>query len=284
MKHKFAENFQYIIDTVFFTLEQYLPQHENIWKYFPRHQNRLKDFPIVLEDIYTNKVGLPVSKPFPDWTAPQELPTKPMIGVSCRLELLGPEHSLDLWEAFSHDTEGRNWTYMSYGPFLDIKSLEEWLQSLTGKQDPITHAVVDLQIGKAVGLAAFLHINPDFGAIEIGHVNFSPLMQRSINSSEAIILMVRKAFELGYRRLEWVCHTLNSPAATAAKRYGFCYEGVFRNYNVTKGHNQDIAWFSITEEEWPELDAVFTKWLSLAHSNEYQSLSKMVEELKAKND
>jgi RimJ/RimL family protein N-acetyltransferase len=229
-------------------------------------------------------LGQPVSKPFPDWTAPKELPTKPMLGVSCKLELLGPEHSLDLWEAFSHDKEGRNWTYMPYGPFQDLGQFEEWLLSLTGKKDPITHVVVDLKTGKPVGLAAFVHLNPDLGAIEIGHVNFSPLMQRSTISSEAIILMARKAFELGYHRLEWTCHTLNSNAVTAAKRYGFCYEGVFRNYTVTKGHNQDLAWFSITEEEWPELNDVFTKWLSMAHNNEHQSLSKMVEESKTKSN
>jgi RimJ/RimL family protein N-acetyltransferase len=253
-----------------------------VWKDLPRHQNRLKDYPTVHEDIYTNELGLPVSKPCPEWKAPQELPLQSMIGESCMLELLDPKHIADLWEAFSHDKEGRNWTYMPYGPFLDTKSFDEWLQSLTGKQDPITHAVIDLKTGKAVGLAAFINIIPDFGAIGIGHVNFSPLMQRSTISSEAIILMARKAFELGHRRLEWVCHKLNSEAVSAAKRYGFCYEGVFRNYLVTKGHNQDIAWFSITEEEWPKLDVIFTKWLSLAHNNEYQSLSNMIENMKSR--
>jgi len=263
---------------------QYLPQHEQVWKEFPSYQNRLKDYPIIHEDVHTNELGLPVSKPVLNWKAPQELPLRSMIGKSCMLELLAPKHSADLWEAFSHDKEGRNWTYMPYGPFLDTKSFEEWLQSLTGKKDPITHVVIDLKTGKAVGLAAFIYINPDFGTIEIGHVNFSPVMQRSTISSEAIILMARKAFELGYRRLEWVCHTLNSQSVAAAKRYGFCYEGVFRNYLVAKGHNRDIAWFSITEEEWPKLDIVFTKWLSLAHNNEHQSLSKMVEEVKAKDN
>ncbi len=265
-------------------LGQYLPKHEQIWNEFPRYQNRLKDYPIINEDVFTNELGLPVSKPVLNWKPPQELPTQTMIGKSCMLELLAPKHTGDLWEAFSHDKEERNWTYMPYGPFQDLDQFEEWLLSMTGKKDPITHVVVDVKTGKAVGLAAFMHINPGFGTIEIGHVNFSPLMQRSTISSEAIILMARKAFEMGYRRLEWTCHTLNSNAVAAAKRYGFCYEGVFRNYTVTKGHNQDLAWFTITEEEFPELDIIFTKWLSLALNNEHQSLSKMVEELKAKNN
>jgi len=240
-------------------LGQYLPHHEEVWKEFPRNQNRLKDFPIVNEEVFINDFGLPVSKPVVNWKPPQELPSRPMLGKGCRLELLAPKHTLDLWLEFSHDKEGKQWTYLPYGPFHEQNLFEEWLKSLTGKKDLITHAVVDLSTGKAVGLAAFMFINPEFGTIAIGHVNFSPLMQDSAISSEAIILMAKKAFELGFRRLEWFCHTLNSQSVSTAKQLGFSYEGVFRNYRVIKGHNEDIAWFSITKEEWTELEEVFTK-------------------------
>ncbi len=249
-----------------------------MWKEFPSYQNRLRDFPTIHEDIFTNDLGLPVSNPVTDWKPPQELPSKAILGESCRLELLTSEHTLDLWEAFSDKKEERQWTYMPYGPFHDLDLFKEWLQSMIGHQDPITHAVVDLRTGKAVGLIAFTFVNPSFGTIAIGHVNFSPQMQKSALSSEAIILMAREAFELGYRRLEWFCHTLNSQSVSAAKRFGFSYEGVFRNYRVSKGHNEDMAWFSITKEEWPELDEIFTKWMS---STQHQSLSKMVEEIKS---
>ena len=270
-----------IIICNYFYVGQYLPQHEEVWKEFPRYQNRLKDFPIIHEDIFTNDLGLPVSKPVVDWKPPQELPSKPMLGKSCRLKLLALEHTLDLWKAFSHDKEEKMWTYMPYGPFHDLTMFETWLQSLTGHQDRITYAVIDLQTGKAVGLVGFMYINPAAGTIAIGHVNISPLIQDSAIVSEAIILMARKAFELGYRRLEWFCHTLHSQSVSAAKRLGFSYEGVFRNYRVAKGHNADIAWFSIIDEEWPELDEVFTKWLSLTRDNHHQSLTELMDELKS---
>lgn len=135
--------------------------------------------------------------------------------------------------------------------------------------DPLFHAVIDKRTEKAVGFATFMRIDPVMGVIEVGNINFAPILQRTPAATEAMFLMMQRVFnELGYRRYEWKCDNLNAPSHKAAKRLGFTYEGLFRQALVYKGRNRDTAWFSIIDSEWPALEAAFTGWLDVANFDE----------------
>ncbi len=127
------------------------------------------------------------------------------------------------------------------------------------------HAIVDLGSGRAVGVASYLRIDPAAGSIEVGHINYSPLLQRTIAGTEAMYRMMQRAFELGYRRYEWKCNALNAASRKAAQRLGFSYEGVFRQARVDKGRNRDTAWYAAIDKEWPALDAACRQWLDPAN-------------------
>ena len=127
--------------------------------------------------------------------------------------------------------------------------------------DPLFHAIVDNATGKAIGLASYLRIDPASGSIEVGHINYSPLLQRTPAATEAMYLMMQRVFELGYRRYEWKCDALNARSRAAAQRYGFSFEGIFRQATVYKGRNRDTAWYAIIDREWPALQAAFLQWL-----------------------
>lgn len=214
-------------------------------------------------DTPVNPLGQPVGYPLPDWT-PRPLPPRtPMAGRFCRVEPLDPDrHAAQLFDACALDAEGRNWTYLAYGPFPDLDAYRTWMAGAAAGSDPLFHAIVDTGAGRAVGVAAYLRIDRGAGVIEVGHLNFSPLMQRSPVATEAMALMMRRAFdELGYRRYEWKCDSLNAPSRAAAERLGFTYEGTFRQATVYKGRNRDTAWYSITDREWPTVRAAFDAWL-----------------------
>ena len=134
--------------------------------------------------------------------------------------------------------------------------------------DPLFFAIVDAATGRATGLASYLRIAPAAGSIEIGHLYFSPLLQRRPAATEALFLLMDQAFELGYRRLEWKCNALNAASRSAALRLGFQFEGIFRQATVVKGRNRDTAWFSIIDGEWPQLRRAFARWLAPANFDE----------------
>ncbi|HYW50073.1 MAG TPA: GNAT family protein, partial [Gemmatimonadaceae bacterium] len=127
--------------------------------------------------------------------------------------------------------------------------------------DPLCFAVIDAASSAAVGIASYMRIAPEQGSLEVGHINFSPALQRTPVATEAMYLMMRHAFELGYRRYEWKCDALNAPSRAAAQRLGFAFEGVFRNALVYKGRNRDTAWYSIIDSEWPAVRSAFERWL-----------------------
>jgi RimJ/RimL family protein N-acetyltransferase len=190
-----------------------------------------------------------------------------MQGRFCRVEPLDPaRHADDLFAANSLDKDGRNWTYLFQEPFEDIASYRAWLEQVAKGDDPLFHAIVDLKSGKAVGVATFMRIDPANGVIEVGNINYSPLLQRTLAGTEAMYLMMRRVFdELGYRRYEWKCDILNEPSRNAAVRLGFKYEGMFRQAVVYKGRNRDTAWFSIIDGEWPALKRAYEQWLALGN-------------------
>ena len=217
-----------------------------------------------MPDTVENPLESPLGEPLPDWT-PRPAPTRStMTGRLCRVEPLDPAvHGADLFEAFSADRENRIWTYLPYGPFANQESFQSWATEFCLGEDPFFHAVVDRESGKALGVASYLRITPAVGVIEVGHINFSPALQKTPKATEAMFLMMSRVFdELGYRRYEWKCNALNAGSCAAAERLGFTFEGIFRQATIAKGRNRDTAWYSILDKEWPCAKAAFQAWLA----------------------
>ena len=216
---------------------------------------------------HVNHLGQPVGAPVPDWT-PRPLPPRTaMAGRFATVEPLGAErHAADLFDANAEDREGRNWTYYPYGPFAALAEYRAWIAGACADPHRLFHAIRDNATGRAVGVAAYINAQPAVGVVEIGSLVFSARLQRRPAASEAMYLMMRRVFdELGYRRYEWKCDSLNAPSRAAAERLGFRYEGLFRQATITRGRNRDTAWFSIIDREWPALRAAFERWLDPAN-------------------
>ncbi|HRO14891.1 MAG TPA: GNAT family protein [Paracoccus sp. (in: a-proteobacteria)] len=176
------------------------------------------------------------------------------------LERLDPARHADALFAANADQD-RMWDYMGYGPWRDAADYRGWQAQMAASVDPFLYALRDNATGQPGGIASFLRVDSANGVIEIGHIAISPIMQRTPAASEAIMLMIAWAFDSGYRRVEWKCNDLNAGSMRAAARYGFRYEGTFRNHMVVKGRNRDTAWWAITAEKWPALRAAHDRWL-----------------------
>lgn len=210
----------------------------------------------------TNAFGQALGAHVADWRPPPRPDRVALSGRWCRLEALDPErHGAGLYAAYAADPAGANWTYLPYGPFASQGEYLDWLCRVSAGDDPLFYAIVAPD-GRPLGAAAYLRIAPEAGSIEVGHLSFSPLLQRQPAATEAMFLMMRQAFALGYRRYEWKCNALNAPSRRAAQRLGFSYEGVFRQAQVVKGRNRDTAWYSVIDGEWPALNAAFEAWLA----------------------
>jgi RimJ/RimL family protein N-acetyltransferase len=222
-----------------------------------------------VSEHHQNELGQSVGAPLPNWSPRPSPPRAPIEGRFCRVELLDPErHGADLFAANSDDAAGRNWTYLPYGPFASFDLYREYLVTAAGRDDPLVHTIVNRRSGHAVGVASLMRIDPAAGVIEVGGINYSPRLQRLPAATEAMYLLMRRVFdELGYRRYEWKCDSLNAPSRAAAQRLGFRYEGLFRQATVYKGRNRDTAWFSIIDGEWPALRAAFERWLDPSNFN-----------------
>jgi RimJ/RimL family protein N-acetyltransferase len=197
-----------------------------------------------------------------DWK-PVRLPLRvPLEGDSVVLEPIDPRrHANELFS--SSEGAPELWTHLAYGPFGNQGTFTAWLEDRAATDDPLFYAIVDRAAGDARGMASFMRMEPQHGVIEIGHIWFAPALQRTRQATEAIFLMASHAFDdLGYRRLEWKCDSLNGPSRRAAERFGFVYEGTFRQHMVTKGRNRDTAWYSMTDGEWPSRRAAFEAWLA----------------------
>ena len=213
-----------------------------------------------------NQLGQPVGFPVPGWKGAPRPPRTAMAGRYCRVEPIDPaRHAEDLYQANALDPSNRNFTYLTVGPFDSFDAYREWMTSAVRSDDPLFHAIVDAATGKAAGIASYMRIDDRNGVIEVGHLNFSPLLQRKPAATEAMYLMMKRIFELGYRRYEWKCDSLNAPSRAAAQRLGFSYEGIFRQATVYKGRNRDTAWYAMIDSEWPELDRAFQRWLDPAN-------------------
>ena len=213
-----------------------------------------------------NDLGQPIGLPLHSWKPPSAPARSPIQGALCRLEPLDSErHARSLFEANALDVDRRNWTYLSYGPFDSFAAYRDWLLENAASADPLFFAVVEPEASRALGVCAYMRITPESGSIEVGHLNYSPLLQRRPAATEAMFLMMKHAFELGYRRYEWKCDALNAPSRAAAERLGFSFEGIFRQATVYKQRSRDTAWYSIIDSEWPRLEEAFVKWLDPAN-------------------
>ncbi len=212
---------------------------------------------------HTNHLGKPIGFPVLDWRPRPYPPRTTMHGRTCHLESLDPDrHAEELYRAYCADGDGRLWTYLAYGPFASLADFQAHLQKISMEDDPLFYAVINHTLGQAEGITSYLRITSAHGVIEVGHINYAPCLQKTVAATEAMYLMMCRAFdELGYRRYEWKCDALNAASRRAALRLGFTFEGIFRQAMVYKGRNRDTAWFSIIDTEWPTIKLAFEKWL-----------------------
>jgi len=192
-------------------------------------------------------------------------------------------HSSLLYKAYSGLKGSDNWIYLPYGPFASEHSYRAWIESVEGQDDPCFFAIRRLSGKKPLGVASYLRIKPDIGTIEVGHINFSTLLQKTTEATEAMYLMMEWAFESGYRRYEWKCDSLNLASRRAAQRLGLSYEGVFRQATINKGRNRDTAWFAAIDKEWPAIKTSFKSYLSEDNFNESHTPKTSLTELNEPN-
>lgn len=187
-----------------------------------------------------------------------------LAGARVSLEPLDPPaHAAALYEASRGAGAEHLWDFLAVGPFEAADQFDAWLESVAALDDPLFYAIVPQASSLPAGMCSYLRITPEHGVIEIGNIWFSPGLQRTAAASEAIYLLARHAFDtLGYRRLEWKCDALNAPSRRAALRFGFSFEGVFRQHMVVKGRNRDTAWYALLDGEWPQARSAFERWLA----------------------
>lgn len=213
--------------------------------------------------------------PLPDWKVPASPDASVLAGHYVELAPLSAEaHAALLFRAFAgHDDL---WDYMPQGPFSSASQYHRWVRDHEGKADPFFYAIRNKETDHWEGVASFLRITPEAGTIEVGYITFAPALQRTRAATEAMFLMMKWAFEAGYRRYEWKCNALNGPSRRAAQRLGFSFEGVFRQAAVVKGRNRDTAWFAVIDSEWPSLKEAFEAWLAPAN---FDSQGQQIERL-----
>jgi RimJ/RimL family protein N-acetyltransferase len=210
----------------------------------------------------------PIVDPLPSGAAPD---LRPLHGRWMRLDPLSlAHHGVALWNSFAgQDPGGDIWTYMPYGPFADEAGFLDWLKAREAARDPWFYTFVKRDTGEALGMGAFMRFDAPNGAIEIGNIWMAPALQRTREATEAIYLMMRHCFDdLGVRRLEWKCDALNAPSRKAAARFGFEFEGLFRQHYIIKGRNRDTAWFAMIDKDWPRARAGFEAWLDEGNFDE----------------
>ncbi|MAS44800.1 MAG: GNAT family N-acetyltransferase [Rhodobacteraceae bacterium] len=213
-----------------------------------------------------NAYGQPVGDLLPDWTPPPPPPHETLTGRWATLEPLdAARHGADLWDAARAETDGSRWTYLPVGPFTDETAFRAQLETQAESRDPLYFAIRSAATGRAEGFCSLLRITPAAGSIEVGFIWYGPRLARSPAATETQYLLARRVFGLGYRRHEWKCDAFNAPSRAAAMRYGFSYEGLFRQAVVVKGRNRDTAWYAMTDGDWAALAPVYEAWLDPAN-------------------
>jgi RimJ/RimL family protein N-acetyltransferase len=229
-----------------------------------------------------NAFGQAIGHAVPGWTARARPTRTATSGQYCRIEPVDvARHEADLFAAYMEAPDDRDWTYLSWERPATAEAFHSYLTNIQRSEDPLHYTVIDSRSDKAVGTAALMRIEPTHGVIEVGCITFSPLLKKTRAATESMYLMMRVAFdELGYRRYEWKCDSLNAPSRVAALRYGFTFEGIFRNALVYKGRNRDTAWHSITDTEWPQVRRAFEAWLDPANFDQHGMQIRRLSELR----
>jgi RimJ/RimL family protein N-acetyltransferase len=210
----------------------------------------------------TNDLGQRLGREV-DWTSaarPDRGAT--LAGRGVRLEPIGLQHLEDLYAALCGPDDEQLWTYLFWDRPRDRDEMAAIIEHGAGDPGQVMYAIVPVETGRAAGFCSLMRIDPAMGSIEVGGINYGRQLQRSRAATEAMALLMRHAFDdLGYRRFEWKCDSLNAPSRRAAIRLGFIWEGRFRNAVVYKGRNRDTDWFSITDREWPRVSRALEEWL-----------------------
>jgi RimJ/RimL family protein N-acetyltransferase len=217
--------------------------------------------------VRQNAYGQPIGPAVEGWS-PRPRPSRSqVVGRYCRIEPVNVAlHEAELFVAYMEAPDDRDWTYLFGERPADSQAFHAYLMKLESSEDPLHFAIVDAESERAVGTAALMRIEPVHGVIEVGSITFSPCLKQTRAATESMYLLMRRVFdELEYRRYEWKCDSLNAPSRAAALRYGFTFEGIFRNAIVYKGRSRDTAWYSITAAEWPRIRAAFEAWLDPAN-------------------
>ncbi len=216
-----------------------------------------------------NLYGQTVGDVVPDWNGAAVLPRETLIGQYCRLVPLDADsHAADLFDAYAQAPDDRDWTWLASSRPTSVEAAACWVQGKVTDASLVPYAVIEQRSGRAVGLVCFMAIEREHGSVEIGHVTWSPRMKNTVLGTESIWLLLRQAFALGYRRVEWKCDSLNTASRRAAERLGFIFEGRFRQKIVRKGRNRDSDWLSMIDSEWPPCDAVLQRWLAAENFDE----------------
>jgi RimJ/RimL family protein N-acetyltransferase len=213
--------------------------------------------------VPSNGYGQPVGDAVAGWSARPRPPLTPMEGTHCRIVPAVPDHAEALFAAFAGAKDDRDWTYLPYARPPSVAAYRDFIAGMQADDSALLHTIIDRESKEPLGVAAYLRIDPVNGSIEVGSINYAPVLQRTAAATEAMVLMMARAFDaLGYRRYEWKCNALNARSRAAALRLGFSYEGTFRNAQVVKGRNRDTAWFSIVDTEWPAIKRAQQQWLA----------------------
>lgn len=211
----------------------------------------------------TNQYQQPIGAALPDWQPVMSPPRKMITGRYCRLEPLnGDQHAQNLFDAYATADDERDWTYLGSARPKDITRCQAWIEEKVSDPGLVPMAIVDRNTAKATGIACFMRIDNSNGVLELGHLSWSPLMQRTPLGTEALWLMLKTTFELGYRRCEWKCDSLNTPSRAAAERLGFRWEGCFRQMMTRHNRNRDTDWLSVIDSEWPAINQAIVRWLA----------------------
>lgn len=239
--------------------------------------------------IRTNDLGQPVGPALPDWT-PRAVPAPTELrGRYCRLVPLTVEHAVGLFDAVTVDPSGRQWTYLSYGPFTGLDEFTAFVGATVADPGHVTLTVLDAITDTPLGWASYLRIDPAIGSVEVGGVTFGSALQRTPAATEAQYLMAAHAIDdLGYRRYEWKCDALHERSRAAAVRLGFRYEGTWRNATMYKGRSRDTAWYSLIDADWSLLAPVISRWLEPsnvdADGRQLTALSELTARVRAELD
>lgn len=209
-----------------------------------------------------NKYGQPIGFPLPDWKPLAFPPRSQLSGQHCNLLPLAASHCEALFQAYSLTEDDRDWTWLGAEKPADLQEMMLWITSKINDPGLVPWVVAEIKNNRPVGVVCYSNIEPVNGALEIGHVTWSPLMQKTSMGTDALFMLLKNAFNLGYRRVAWRCDSLNMASRNAAERIGFIFEGRFRQAMTPKQRNRDTDWFSIIDTQWLDIETALSGWLS----------------------